>query len=113
MKTTNDRIVSVNKHKKNWEENFNNLNNDNSFFDPNEDKNRIRPRLALLELKKAMPDNAIVTTDIGNICSVSNSFLDFNTPRSFFAALTYGNCGFAIPGAIGAKVGSPERPVIA
>lgn len=88
MEITNDRIISMNTFKKNWEENFNKLNNDNSFFDPNEDKNKIRPRLALLELQKAMPDNCIVTTDIGNICSVANSFLNFNTPRSFFAALT-------------------------
>jgi len=113
MKNMNERISDVNTFKKNWEENFNKLNNDNTFVDPTEDKNRIRPRLALLELQKAMPDNCIITTDIGNICSVSNSFLNFNTPRSFFAALTYGNCGFAIPGAIGAKVGSPNRPVVA
>ena len=29
-----------------------------------------------------MPKNAMVTTDIGNICSVSNSYLRFEQPRS-------------------------------
>ena len=32
-----------------------------------------------------MPKNAMVTTDIGNVCSVANSYLRFDAPRSFFA----------------------------
>jgi sulfoacetaldehyde acetyltransferase len=73
----------------------------------------IAPRRALRELEKAMPKNAMVTTDIGNICSVSNSYLRFEQPRSFFAAMSFGNCGYAFPTAIGAKVGAPDRPAIA
>ena len=46
----------------------------------------------------------MVTTDIGNICSVSNSYLRFDKPHSFFAAMSFGNCGYAYPTAIGAKV---------
>jgi sulfoacetaldehyde acetyltransferase len=34
-----------------------------------------------------MPDGAMVSTDIGNICSVSNSYLRFNRPNSMFAAI--------------------------
>lgn len=70
------------------------------------------PRRALRELQKAMPDNAMVATDIGNICSVSNSYLTFNQPESFFAAMTFGNCGYALPAAMGAKVARPDRPSI-
>jgi len=73
----------------------------------------IAPRRALRELEKAMPKNAMVTTDIGNICSVSNSYLRFEQPRSFFAAMSFGNCGYAFPTAIGAKVGAPDRPAVA
>ena len=57
-----------------------------------------------------MPENAMVTTDIGNICSVSNSYLRFERPNSFFAAMSFGNCGYAFPTAIGAKVAAPDRP---
>ena len=32
--------------------------------------------------------------------------LRFNKPRSFFAAMAFGNCGYAFPAAMGAKVGS-------
>ena len=73
----------------------------------------VAPRRALRELEKAMPKNAMVTTDIGNICSVSNSYLRFDKPRSFFAAMSFGNCGYAFPTAIGAKVGAPDRPAVA
>merc|ERR550517_1230610 len=55
----------------------------------------------------------MVSTDIGNICSVSNSYLRFKQPRSFFAAMAFGNCGYAFPAAMGAKIGAPERPAIA
>jgi sulfoacetaldehyde acetyltransferase len=77
------------------------------------DGSPINPRRALRELEKAMPENAMVTTDIGNICSVSNSYLRFERPNSFFAAMSFGNCGYAFPTAIGAKVAAPDRPAIA
>lgn len=77
------------------------------------DSSPIAPRRALRELEKAMPADAMVTTDIGNICSVSNSYLRFERAPSFFAAMSFGNCGYAYPTAIGAKVASPDRPAIA
>jgi len=73
----------------------------------------IKPRQALRELEKAMPDNAVVATDIGNSCSVSNGYLRFKQPRSYLAAMSYGNCGYAFPAVIGAKVAAPDRPCIA
>ncbi|MEZ5125914.1 MAG: sulfoacetaldehyde acetyltransferase [Thermoleophilia bacterium] len=73
----------------------------------------ISPRRAVAELAAALPDNAIVASDIGNICSVSNAYLRFTKPRSFLPALGFGNCGFAYPGALGAKVAAPDRPVAA
>jgi sulfoacetaldehyde acetyltransferase len=73
----------------------------------------MHPRQMLRELEKAMPKNAMVSTDIGNICSVSNSYLRFDMPRSMFAAMSFGNCGYAFPVVCGAKVAAPNRPAIA
>jgi len=78
-----------------------------------EDPHLMHPRQMLRELEKAMPENAMVSTDIGNICSVSNSYLRFEHPRSMFAAMSFGNCGYAFPCIIGAKVAAPERPAVA
>jgi len=74
---------------------------------------RIDPRRALAELAKARPANAMVATDIGNVSSVANSYLNFEEPNSFFAAMAFGNCGYAYPTAMGAKVARPDRPSIA
>ena len=73
----------------------------------------LSPRRALRELERAMPQDAIVSTDIGNICSVANSYLRFEQPSSFLAAMSFGNCGYAFPTAIGAKVAAPNRPAVA
>ena len=75
--------------------------------------NAMHPRQMLRELEKAMPANAMVSTDIGNICSVANSYLHFEAPRSMFAAMSFGNCGYAFPVICGAKIASPERPAFA
>ncbi len=77
------------------------------------DSKFMHPRQMLRELERAMPQGAMVSTDIGNVCSVANSYLRFEQPRSMFAAMSFGNCGYAFPVACGAKIASPERPAIA
>ena len=100
-----ERLSEIEKQKKDWETELNQWGQGGG--------SPISPRRALRELEKAMPENAMVTTDIGNICSVSNSYLRFERPNSFFAAMSFGNCGYAFPTAIGAKVAAPDRPAIA
>ena len=75
--------------------------------------NYLHPRQVLRELEKAMPKDVMVSTDIGNINSVANSYLRFERPRSFFAPMSFGNCGYALPTIIGAKAAAPDRPAIA
>src|SRR5690625_3114570 len=70
----------------------------------------INPRRALLELRKAFPDNTIISTDIGNVSSTANAHLTFNQSRRHLAALTFGSCGFAYPAAIGAQLAEPDTP---
>ena len=100
------RLAEVQKEKQAWAQEL------AQWPSPNE-KKRIGPRQALAALARAMPKNAMVSTDIGNVCSVANSYLHFETAPSFLAAMSFGNCGYAYPAAIGAKVGRPERPSIA
>ena len=73
----------------------------------------MHPRQMLRALERAMPKGAMVSTDIGNICSVSNSYLRFDEPRSMLAAMSFGNCGYAFPVACGAKIARPDRPAFA
>jgi sulfoacetaldehyde acetyltransferase len=75
--------------------------------------NWLHPRQVLRELENAMPADVMVSTDIGNINAIANSYLRFERPRSFLAPMSFGNCGYALPTMIGAKCAAPERPAVA
>lgn len=100
-----DRLAAIQEEKATWAAELDSLSSSN--------RTPMSPKRALRELTDALPDDAIVTTDVGNICSVANSFLRFKGPRQFLAPLTFGNCGFAYPAALGAKVASPRSPAVA
>lgn len=78
-----------------------------------EEGNWLHPRQVLRELENAMPEDVMISTDIGNINSVAHSYLRFEKPRSFFAPMSFGNCGYALPTIIGAKAAAPHRPAVA
>ncbi len=73
----------------------------------------MHPRRLLKELAEAIPPGSIITTDVGNTCSMCNSYFGSTGPRQFLAALSWGNCGIAYGVAMGAKVGAPATPVFA
>ncbi|MBM3352426.1 MAG: sulfoacetaldehyde acetyltransferase [Betaproteobacteria bacterium] len=87
--------------------------NDQWSLEVAKDSKFMHPRMMLRELQKAMPADAMVSTDIGNICQVANSYLTFDKPRSMFGAMMFGNCGYAFPTMIGCKSGAPDRTAVA
>ena len=74
---------------------------------------KLAPRQVLRAIQDGLPKNAMVSTDIGNICAMANSYLPFEQPRSFFAPGMFGNCGYAFPAIMGAKLAQPERAAVA
>ena len=110
-----ERQASIEAEKRAWEQELAAWTHETDPFslEVARDSKLMHPRQMLRELEKAMPRHAMVSTDIGNICSVSNSYLRFDEPRSMFAAMSFGNCGYAFPVACGAKVAAPDRPAIA
>lgn len=72
----------------------------------------IHPRAALAKLSECLPYNVMVSTDVGNCCSLANNYLHFSE-GNFFAPLSYGSCGTALPTIMGAKVACPDRPAVA
>ena len=114
-RNASERLRVISSEKNAWEEELSawTQERDPWSIEVSKDSKRMHPRQMLRELEKAMPKNAMVSTDIGNICSVSNSYLRFNRPNSMFAAMSFGNCGYAFPTIIGAKVAEPKRPAIA
>jgi len=117
--TRKARAARIQEEKEAWEQELDEWTHEKDPFslDMIEEQKRegggwLHPRQVLRELEKAMPADVMVSTDIGNINSVANSYLRFERPRSFFAAMSWGNCGYAFPTIIGAKVAAPDRPAI-
>ena len=110
-----DRKARIAAEKAAWEQELTAWTHERDAFslEVAKDSKLMHPRQMLRELERAMPARVMVSTDIGNICSVSNSYLRFEEPRSMFAAMSFGNCGYAFPVACGAKIASPDRPAIA
>lgn len=77
------------------------------------DQTPIHPRRALWEVAEALPAGTMISTDIGNTCSMANAYFEFDEPGNFLAAGTYGNCGFAYGATIGAKVARPDAESVA
>ena len=74
---------------------------------------KMAPRQVLRAIQDGLPKDAMVSTDIGNICAMANSYLPFEEPRSFLAPGMFGNCGYAFPSIMGAKLARPDRSAVA
>ena len=110
------RMADIRREKQAWESELDEWTHERDEWSVKiaaESESAMHPREALRALEKAMPSDVMVSTDIGNICSVSNSYLRFDKPRSFLAAMSFGNCGYALPAVMGAKVAQPNRPAVA
>ena len=110
-----ERDAAIKNEKSDWEKELEQWTHETDAYsvEISKDSKHMHPRQMLRALERAMPKRAMVSTDIGNICSVSNSYLRFDEPRSMLAAMSFGNCGYAFPVAIGAKIARPDRPAIA
>ena len=70
------------------------------------------PRMAWRAIQAGLPDNAIISSDIGNNCAIGNAYPTFENGRKYLAPGLFGPCGYGFPSVIGAKIGCPETPVV-
>ena len=70
------------------------------------------PERILADTRTALPDDALITTDVGwNKNGVGQQF-DILTPGSILTPGGFATMGFGPPGAIGAKLAAPDRVVL-
>jgi acetolactate synthase-1/2/3 large subunit len=72
----------------------------------------LNPKSLLIELRKLLPENAIVTTEVGQNQMWSALYFKALKPRTFISSGGLGTMGFGFPASIGAKVACPDRPVV-
>ena len=76
------------------------------------DADRMSPRQAWRAIQAGLPDEAIISSDIGNNCAIGNAYPTFEKGRKYLAPGLFGPCGYGFPAIIGAKIGCPDTPVV-
>ncbi|HIH21381.1 MAG: biosynthetic-type acetolactate synthase large subunit [Candidatus Diapherotrites archaeon] len=74
--------------------------------------NPIDPRKVIFEINKAIKEEDIVTTGVGQHQMFAAHFLKRTKPRTFISSGGAGTMGFGFPAAIGAKLAKPESEVL-
>jgi acetolactate synthase-1/2/3 large subunit len=75
------------------------------------------PEIKMAEVIKMVSDKtkgkAILVTDVGQHQMIANRYYDFDEKRNIVTSGGLGTMGFALPAAMGAKKGQPQKEVIA
>lgn len=69
-------------------------------------------RKVLKKLRQRLPNNAIVTTEVGQCQMWTSLHFDVISPGTFFSSTGLGTMGFGFPAAIGAKAARQDVPVV-
>jgi acetolactate synthase-1/2/3 large subunit len=76
------------------------------------DNPHIRAPSVMKSLRKVLPRDALVTTEVGQNQMWAALYFDAYAPRTFFSSGGLGTMGWGFPAAIGAKAARPEVPVV-
>ncbi|MEM2047647.1 MAG: biosynthetic-type acetolactate synthase large subunit, partial [Candidatus Jordarchaeales archaeon] len=72
----------------------------------------LKPGVLMKMLRKMLPENAIVTTGVGQNQMWAALFFDVYHPRTFITSGGLGAMGFGFPAAVGARAAAPDRVVV-
>ena len=78
----------------------------------NREPHRMSPRMAWRAIQAGLPQDAIISSDIGNNCAIGNTYPTFEEGRKYLAPGLFGPCGYGFPAIVGAKIGCPDVPVV-
>ena len=73
---------------------------------------KMSPRMAWRAIQAGLPEDAIISSDIGNNCAIGNAYPTFENGRKYLAPGLFGPCGYGFPSVLGAKIGCPNTPVV-
>jgi acetolactate synthase I/II/III large subunit len=71
----------------------------------------LKPEFVIEQLRAATPDDTILVSGVGQHQMWAAQYWRFNGPRTWINSGGLGTMGFAVPAAIGAKVGRPDAMV--
>src|SRR6201993_2601438 len=77
-----------------------------------DDSTPVNPQRAALEIDKALPEDAILVSDIGVHHNWLLGFCKPRRPDSLIGSMGFGPMGFGVAGVLGAKYAAPDRPCV-
>ncbi len=77
-----------------------------------ENADGMTPSHLLTELRKILPEDVIITTEVGQNQMWAALYMKAYKPRTFISSGGLGTMGFGFPAAIGAKVACPDTHVV-
>jgi acetolactate synthase-1/2/3 large subunit len=80
-------------------------------YDQPEEGDALKPQYVLEVLRDSTPDDTIVVSGVGQHQMWTSQYWKFNHPYTWVNSGGLGTMGFAVPAAVGAKVGRPDRMV--
>jgi acetolactate synthase-1/2/3 large subunit len=78
----------------------------------NSDAVPISPARVVADLRKVMPDDGIVLSDVGGHHNWLVADWEARKSRTFLQTWGFASMGFGVAGGLGAKLAAPERPVV-
>jgi acetolactate synthase-1/2/3 large subunit len=80
-------------------------------YQQSEPGDALKPQYVLEQLRDSTPSDTIVVSGVGQHQMWTSQYWKFNHPYTWVNSGGLGTMGFAVPAAIGAKVGRPDRMV--
>jgi acetolactate synthase-1/2/3 large subunit len=80
-------------------------------YEQSQEGEALKPQFVLEHLRDSTPDDTIVVSGVGQHQMWTSQYWKFNHPYTWVNSGGLGTMGFAVPAAIGAKVGKPDRMV--
>jgi len=98
-------LADIDTYRKTW----------NTFVAPGmlDELTPINPQRAAIEIDKALPEDAILVSDIGVHHNWLLQFCKPTRPDSLIGSMGFGPMGFGVAGVLGAKLAAPDRPAVA
>jgi acetolactate synthase I/II/III large subunit len=81
------------------------------YYEPQEDGELLKPQAVIEAIRDASPEDTTVVAGVGQHQMWASQYWRFEHPYTWVNSGGLGTMGFAVPAAIGAKVGRPDRTV--
>ncbi len=81
------------------------------YYEPHVEGDLLKPQQVIETLRDSTPDDTILCSGVGQHQMWASQYWKFDHPRTWVNSGGLGTMGFAVPSAIGAKVGRPDRMV--